>query len=92
MSRGDNIPVSAKIIAIADVFDALTTSRSYRDKMDVSKAIETMNSMKGSHLEGYILEAFEKMAFELYENATKTAEHTSYLGLLKSEYFEDGLS
>lgn len=45
---GDAIPVSAQIIGIVDVYDALTTTRSYRPAMTHAVALETMQGMAGS--------------------------------------------
>jgi putative nucleotidyltransferase with HDIG domain len=44
--RGDEIPVSAQIIGIVDVFDALTTSRSYRPAMSHADAMATMRDCR----------------------------------------------
>ena len=41
---GENIPLIARIIRVADYFDALTTSRPYRKEMDVSNALEIMTT------------------------------------------------
>jgi putative nucleotidyltransferase with HDIG domain len=44
--RGDEIPVNAQIICIADVYDALTTTRSYRKALDKSEALRRMRESK----------------------------------------------
>jgi putative nucleotidyltransferase with HDIG domain len=44
--RGDEIPVNAQIICIVDVFDALTTSRSYRGAMSISDALGKMQECR----------------------------------------------
>jgi putative nucleotidyltransferase with HDIG domain len=44
--RGDEIPVSAQIICIVDVYDALTTSRSYRAALPAAEAIRRMHETK----------------------------------------------
>ena len=44
--RGDEIPVSAQIICIVDVFDALTTSRSYRGAMSPADAVARMQECR----------------------------------------------
>ena len=41
--RGDEIPLSAQIVGIVDVYDALTTTRSYRPAMSHETAIAEMN-------------------------------------------------
>ncbi|MEO7512043.1 MAG: HD domain-containing phosphohydrolase [Gemmatimonadaceae bacterium] len=43
---GDAVPLSAQLICIADVFDALTTSRSYRAALPIAKAMDIMESSR----------------------------------------------
>jgi HD-GYP domain-containing protein (c-di-GMP phosphodiesterase class II) len=45
---GEEIPVSAQIVGIVDVYDALTTTRSYRPAMTHGAALEQMQKMRGS--------------------------------------------
>jgi putative nucleotidyltransferase with HDIG domain len=45
--RGDEIPLSAQIICIADVFDALTTTRSYRGALPLEEALRRMRDSRG---------------------------------------------
>ena len=45
--RGDEIPVSAQIICIVDVYDALTTTRSYRGAMSHPEALGKMQEVRG---------------------------------------------
>ncbi|MCK5581466.1 MAG: HD domain-containing protein [Candidatus Omnitrophica bacterium] len=45
--KGEGIHLLARILAIADIYDAITTSRSYRTAMTKEKAIEVMRGMKG---------------------------------------------
>ena len=56
--RSDEISEFAKIIAIADVYDALTTDRSYRPSWDTNKAIDYMMSCADSHFDVHYLNAF----------------------------------
>jgi putative two-component system response regulator len=44
--KGDEIPVNAQIICIVDVFDALTTSRSYRGALTVADALGRMHECR----------------------------------------------
>lgn len=41
--KGDEIPIQSQVIAIADIFDALTTARSYRDALSFEKALEIIH-------------------------------------------------
>ena len=45
---GEAIPLSARILRIADVFDALTTARSYRRQLSPEEALEIMENDEGS--------------------------------------------
>jgi putative nucleotidyltransferase with HDIG domain len=45
--RGDEIPINPQIICIVDVFDALTTTRSYRPAMSKAAALITMDECRG---------------------------------------------
>jgi HD-GYP domain-containing protein (c-di-GMP phosphodiesterase class II) len=47
----DDIPLEARIVAVADVFDALTSKRSYKDAWSNEKAVEILNEMAGEQLD-----------------------------------------
>ena len=49
--NGDEIPIEARIIAVADVFDALTSSRPYKEAWDNEKAIDTLKELAGETLD-----------------------------------------
>lgn len=49
---GDEIPLAARIIAVADVFDALTSARPYKKAWSVDEAIETLRQMSREKLDG----------------------------------------
>jgi len=52
------IPESARIVAIADVFDALTMKRPYKDIWPVEKAVETIRASSGTHFDPNIVKVF----------------------------------
>ena len=58
--KGDAIPLSARIIAVSDVFDALTSKRPYKDAWPVDKALETIKNDTGSHFDPEVVKAFEQ--------------------------------
>jgi len=60
---GDEIDITAKIIAVADSFDAMTTSRPYREGLSVEYAFSELRRCTGSQFDGEVVEAFVK-AFE----------------------------
>lgn len=55
---GEAIPESARIVAIADVFDAWTTERPYKKAWPVDKAFEELRNAAGSHLDPRLVELF----------------------------------
>ena len=59
---GDAIPLSARILALADVYDALTTSRPYKRAWSHSEAIEWIGERAGSHFAPDVAEAFLRRA------------------------------
>jgi putative two-component system response regulator len=55
--RGGAIPKEARIVAVADVFDALTNDRPYRSAHSIRDAEEILLSLRGSHLDGDMVDA-----------------------------------
>ena len=61
--QGADIPLMARIIAVADTFDAITTHRPYQTAMTFEEALKVLERLKGAALDGKIVEAF----FAAYE-------------------------
>jgi len=55
--RGEEIPMGARIIGAAEVFDALSTSRAYQEKMSAEKAVERAADLSGTVLDPKVYEA-----------------------------------
>jgi len=64
---GLEIPLAARIMAVADVFDALTSKRSYKESMSFDQAIEIMRKGKGVDFEPCLIDAFLNDLDELFE-------------------------
>jgi response regulator RpfG family c-di-GMP phosphodiesterase len=56
--KGKAIPLSARIIALADVYDALTTKRFYKEAYSHAKAKNMITELKGKHFDPEIVDAF----------------------------------
>jgi putative nucleotidyltransferase with HDIG domain len=56
--RGEEIPRSARILAVADVYDALTTDRSYRGAWSHARACEEIRLQSGKHFDPVVVEKF----------------------------------
>lgn len=55
---GNDIPLIARIIAVADAFDAMTTNRPYRKKKEIEEAIQELKSRSGTQFDPIIVSAF----------------------------------
>jgi HD-GYP domain-containing protein (c-di-GMP phosphodiesterase class II) len=62
MLEGDEVPIEAQIIGMAEAFDALTSDRPYRRAMDAGDAIEVMRGLSGTRFDPYLLARFESIA------------------------------
>ena len=56
--RGEEIPLCARIVTIADVFDAMTSKRSYKEQFSIEDTIKIMEQDKGKIFDPVLLEAF----------------------------------
>lgn len=56
--RGEDIPLAARIIAVADVFDALSHKRSYKDSWTFNDAVSEIQKESGTHFDPEIVDAF----------------------------------
>ncbi len=54
----EDIPMPARIVAVADVFDALTSTRAYRAAFDEDTALDMMEAARGSHFDPEIFDVF----------------------------------
>ncbi|MEP6688062.1 MAG: HD domain-containing phosphohydrolase [Gemmatimonadales bacterium] len=56
--RGEKIPIEARIVAVADAFDAMTTERPYRDARQPVDAVEELRRVAGTQLDPAAVDAF----------------------------------
>lgn len=56
--KGDKIPVGGRILAVSDVFDAITSKRHYRDRMPFVNVLNILRKDSGSHFDGKIVNKF----------------------------------
>jgi putative two-component system response regulator len=72
---GEEIPLVGRIVAIADVFDALTSARPYKEAWPVEKAVDYMEQQRGKHFEPRLVDLFLKQMPALLEVKQRWAEH-----------------
>jgi putative nucleotidyltransferase with HDIG domain len=63
--RGEAIPREARLFALVDVFDALTSARVYKAAFSVEEALATMAGGRGSHFDPALFDRFREMAPDL---------------------------
>jgi putative two-component system response regulator len=56
--RGEDIPLEARIVAVVDAFDAMTTNRAYRLPRTADQAVEELRRCAGVHFDGAVIDAF----------------------------------
>ena len=54
----EQISLAGRIVAVADVFDALTSDRPYREGLSAEEALEILNNNRDTHLDSQCLDAF----------------------------------
>jgi len=69
--KGETIPIEARVMAVADAFDAMTSNRPYRPAMPEEEALQELRRHAGSHFDPKIVAAFE----EIYPAVKRTLEH-----------------
>jgi ribonuclease P protein subunit RPR2 len=62
--RGEDIPLGARIFAIADAFDAMTSDRPYRRSLPISEAVERIRAGAGTQFDPACVDAFVDLATE----------------------------
>ena len=62
--KGNDIPIGGRVLAVSDVFDAITSKRHYRDKMPIRNALDIIKSGAWKHFDGDIVEAFFKIKLD----------------------------
>jgi diguanylate cyclase (GGDEF)-like protein/putative nucleotidyltransferase with HDIG domain len=70
--KGEEIPLSARVMAVADVYDALTSSRSYRTAWTHERAVELIRRDAGSHFDPRVVDAFLKVIDHVVQDMAKS--------------------
>jgi len=65
--NGKHIPLEARIFALVDVFDALTSKRPYKEPFSLEKSLEIIVSEKGKHFDPSIVDAFLSIPKDLFK-------------------------
>ena len=88
---GDDIPISARLMAVADVYDALISRRVYKAPMPHEKAVEIIKEGKGSHFDPDMADAFLELQDDFKKIAAAYADSDADMNK-KVEYMEKAMS
>ena len=72
--KGSEIPITARIFAVVDVFDALTTRRPYKEPISLEETLRILEAGRGRDYDVAVLDAFVKLAPELYRTTSGASE------------------
>jgi HD-GYP domain-containing protein (c-di-GMP phosphodiesterase class II) len=92
-ARADDIPLVARIFAIADVFDALTSKRPYKNPLGFEETMQILHRGRGVHFDPELLDAFDGIAAELHQkySADGGEDLRQELDALVGRYFSAGM-
>ena len=65
--QGANIPILARILAVADVYDALVSQRSYKQAMTHEQAYNIITQGAGVQFDPQVVAAFQRVHMDIYE-------------------------
>ena len=85
---GDNIPISARLMAVADVYDALISRRVYKEGMSHEQAVQLIIEGRGSHFDPDITDAFLALQDDFIAIAAKFWDSDADLAK-KAEYLKN---
>lgn len=76
---GDAIPISARLMALADVYDALISRRVYKEGMSHEKALDIIKAARGSHFDPDMVDAFVEIQHEFSAIAARYSDSDAEL-------------
>jgi len=91
--RGDDIPLAARIFAISDVFDALTSRRPYKEPLSFEEAMLILRKGRGTHFDPALLDIFAGLAGDLHARYASREDPglRAELNRIVQRYFTAGL-
>lgn len=92
--QGEEIPVEARIFAITDVFDALTSRRPYKEPFSFEETMRILDQSCGTHFDPRLLDLFVNVADDLYKRYSGREDEQLHQELAQTVhmYFSAGLN
>jgi putative two-component system response regulator len=73
---GEDVPIAGRIVAVADVYDALTNDRPYRGALSSDQAVEIMRAERGTHFDPGLLDLFLERLGDVQRIGRTFADHS----------------
>jgi response regulator RpfG family c-di-GMP phosphodiesterase len=73
--KGEEIPVFGRIVALADVYDALSSRRAYKERWEESQVLEELKATSGTHFEPHLVETFFSCLDTIHSIADRYPDH-----------------
>ncbi len=83
--KGQDIPLCARIMAVADVFDAIVSSRCYKGSMSIDEAYDIIRRESGTHFDPVVVDAFLEAREEITEVLHEFREQESVINSFSKE-------
>jgi putative two-component system response regulator len=71
--RGEDVPIEARLVAVADVFDVLVHERPYKESWTVEAAVEEIRGGAGTQFAPAVVRAFESLGPTVWRGASTTS-------------------
>jgi putative two-component system response regulator len=75
--KGEAIPISARLMALADVYDILISRRPHKSPIPHDEAVQIINAVKNTHFDPDVADAFLQVQKEFHDIATRHADNDS---------------
>jgi HD-GYP domain-containing protein (c-di-GMP phosphodiesterase class II) len=79
--RGEEISIYGRILAVADVYDALSSRKTYKEAFDESLVVQIMEQESGHHFDPSVIESFMSIQTVLAKIRQRFPESAELLGL-----------
>jgi HD-GYP domain-containing protein (c-di-GMP phosphodiesterase class II) len=88
---GEKIPLAARIFAIVDVFDALTSKRPYKKPFSFEKTMSILDEDRGTHFDPQLIDTFARIALGLYRDISDGDDKAlkEQMKSIKDKYFAE---
>ncbi|MGC8728487.1 MAG: HD domain-containing phosphohydrolase [Elusimicrobiales bacterium] len=87
--KGEQIPIEAKIVSVADVFDALCMTRVYKPSWEPSRAREYILSERGKSFDPLVVDAFDSVYDKILELQKKSDPRSTIIPGIRKELYRD---